>query len=66
MKNKLIVGKEYKSYGKYIGIVRNIMYNKYDYEEHRFSVSKGINEIAMINTIRVEDFDAIDQILKDN
>jgi len=66
MKNKLIVGREYKSYGKYIGIVRNIMYNKYDYEEHRFSVSKGINKIAMINTIRVEDFDAIDQILKDN
>ena len=66
MKNKLIIGKEYKSYGKYIGIVRNIMYDKYDYEEHRFSISRGINEIALINTIRVEDIDAIDQILKDN
>ena len=66
MKNKLIIGKEYKSYGKYIGIVRNVMYNKYDYLEHRFAVSKGLNKTALINRVMVDDLDTINKILKDN
>jgi|ETNvirnome_2_300_1030623.scaffolds.fasta_scaffold105418_1 hypothetical protein len=68
MKNKkqFILGKEYKSYGKYIGIVRNVMHGKYDYKEHRFSVLRGINLTAHINAVKIDDKETINEILKNN
>lgn len=62
--NKLILGEEYKSYGKYIGVVRVIRYNTYDYKEHRFSVQRGVNLPAHINSVKVGDTNTINNILK--
>jgi hypothetical protein len=64
--NKLIIGEEYESYGKYIGITRVIKYNDYDYKEHRFSVQRGLNLPAHINSVKVDDTETIDKILNNN
>ena len=64
--NKLILGKEYELYGKYIGITRVIKYNDYDYKEHRFSVQRGLNLPAHINSVKVDDTNTINDILKNN
>ena len=62
--NKLILGEEYKSYGKYIGVVRVIRHNAYDYKEHRFSVQRGVNLPAHINSVKVDDTNTINNMLK--
>ena len=63
MSKELIIGEHYTEYGKYIGITRCIKYDEYDYKEHRFSIQRGVNVTAHINSVRVDDIETIETIL---
>ena len=60
---KLKIGKQYKGYGKYLGIVKIHNYGGDVFKEHRFQTEKYSQGASIINSLKTTDKETIEQIL---